>query len=70
MSIRVGSCREGGTIPQSDKGRKKDWGWECLRAVYMEPGNERREVTEEGASMIDTQNGRHNIKGYSKSNKC
>jgi len=36
----------------------------------METGNERRGVRGEGASMIDTQNGRHNINGYSKSNKC
>jgi len=36
----------------------------------METGNERREVRGEGASIIDTQNGRHNINGYSKSNKC
>ena len=70
MSIRVDGYREGGTIPQSDEGRKKDWGWECLRAVYMELGNERREVTKEPASMIDMQNGPHSIKGYSKSNSA
>jgi len=36
----------------------------------METGNEIREVRGEGASMIDTQNGHHNINGYSKSKKC